>query len=105
MRRLGDRFSRVLTPEGAEKLGKHDVTGVGLNHIVSDVVSASPRFRSGLGPSSSESTSGAAESPESSMAGFFASAASFFFLAAVMCDTTPASGAQKSATCGCTRNR
>ena len=37
MRRLGDRFSRVLTPEGAEKLGKYDVTGVGLNLIVSDV--------------------------------------------------------------------
>ena len=45
MRRLGDRFSRVLTPERAEKLGKYDVTGVGLNLIVSDVVSASPRFR------------------------------------------------------------
>ena len=37
MRRLGDRFSRVLTPEGAEKLGKCDVTGVGLNLIVSDM--------------------------------------------------------------------
>ena len=33
---LGDRYSRVLTPEKATKLGKYDVTGVGLNLVISD---------------------------------------------------------------------
>eukprot|EP00967_Tisochrysis_lutea_P121158 scaffold199459_cov30-Tisochrysis_lutea.AAC.1 len=36
VRRLGDRYSRVLTPTQAIKLGKYDVTGVGLNLIISD---------------------------------------------------------------------
>jgi hypothetical protein len=36
VRRLGDRYSRVLPPKQAEKLGKYDVTGVGLNLIISD---------------------------------------------------------------------
>ena len=31
VRRLGDRFSRVLKPAQTAKLGKYDVTGVGIN--------------------------------------------------------------------------
>ena len=33
---LGDRYSRVLTPTQAIKLGKYDVTGVGINLIIGD---------------------------------------------------------------------
>jgi len=33
---LGDRYSRVLPPLQAAKLGKYDVTGVGINLIISD---------------------------------------------------------------------
>lgn len=33
---LGDRFTRVLTPAQAGKLGKYDVTGVGINLVISD---------------------------------------------------------------------
>ena len=33
---LGDRYSRVLTPAQTGKLGKYDVTGVGINLIVAD---------------------------------------------------------------------
>jgi hypothetical protein len=36
VRRLGDRYSRVLPPKQVDKLGKYDVTGVGLNLIISD---------------------------------------------------------------------
>ena len=34
--RLGDKYSRVLAPGAAAKLNKFDVTGVGLNLIISD---------------------------------------------------------------------
>ena len=34
--RLGDKYSRILAPSGAAKLNKFDVTGVGLNLIISD---------------------------------------------------------------------
>ena len=34
--RLGDKYSRILPPSGAAKLNKFDVTGVGLNLIISD---------------------------------------------------------------------
>ena len=33
---LGDRYSRVLTPLQAAKLGKYDVTGVGINLVIAD---------------------------------------------------------------------
>ena len=33
---LGDRYTRLLTPTQAKKLGKYDVTGVGINLIISD---------------------------------------------------------------------
>ena len=33
---LGDKYSRVLTPKQAEKLGKYDVTGVGINLVIDD---------------------------------------------------------------------
>ena len=33
---LGDRYSRVLSPSKATKLGKYDVTGVGMNLVISD---------------------------------------------------------------------
>lgn len=33
---LGDRYSRVLTPIQAGKLGKYDVTGVGINLVIAD---------------------------------------------------------------------
>jgi len=33
---LGDRYTRVLTPTQAVKLGKYDVTGVGINLIIAD---------------------------------------------------------------------
>lgn len=33
---LGDRYSRVLTPLQAAKLNKYDVTGVGINLVISD---------------------------------------------------------------------
>jgi len=33
---LGDRYSRVMTPTQAVKLGKYDVTGVGMNLVISD---------------------------------------------------------------------
>jgi len=36
VRGLGDRFSRVLPPTQAEKLGKYDVTGVGINLVIAD---------------------------------------------------------------------
>jgi|EP00908_Phaeocystis_cordata_P015265 carboxyl-terminal processing protease len=36
VRRLGDKYSRVLAPSAAAKLNKFDVTGVGLNLIIND---------------------------------------------------------------------
>lgn len=36
VRSLGDRYSRVLSPSQATKLGKYDVTGVGINLIIAD---------------------------------------------------------------------
>ena len=36
VKQLGDRYSRVLSPTQATKLGKYDVTGVGINLIISD---------------------------------------------------------------------
>jgi C-terminal peptidase prc len=36
VRSLGDRYSRVLSPTQAAKLGKYDVTGVGINLIIAD---------------------------------------------------------------------
>lgn len=33
---LGDRYSRVVTPAQASKLGKYDVTGVGINLVIAD---------------------------------------------------------------------
>jgi len=33
---LGDRYSRVLLPTAASKLGKYDVTGVGINLVIAD---------------------------------------------------------------------
>jgi carboxyl-terminal processing protease len=33
---LGDRYTRVLAPEQASKLGKYDVTGVGINLVIAD---------------------------------------------------------------------
>jgi len=53
VRRLGDRYSRVLAPQKAGKLGKYDVTGVGLNLIISDAgefVAPSPRSRHPVSP-------------------------------------------------------
>lgn len=51
VRRLGDRYSRVLPPKQADKLGKYDVTGVGLNLIISDSgEDMSAGERAGQGP-------------------------------------------------------
>ncbi|KAL1503748.1 hypothetical protein AB1Y20_012217 [Prymnesium parvum] len=36
VRHLGDRYSRVLTPSQTSKLNKYDVTGVGINLVISD---------------------------------------------------------------------
>ena len=33
---LGDRYTRVLTPQQAVKLGKYDVTGVGINLVIAE---------------------------------------------------------------------
>eukprot|EP00966_Prymnesium_polylepis_P071416 1659083-Prymnesium_polylepis.1 len=36
VKKLGDRYSRVLTPTQALKLSKYDVTGVGINLVIAD---------------------------------------------------------------------
>ena len=36
MKRLGDRYTRILPPVTSSKLNKYDVTGVGLNLVIQD---------------------------------------------------------------------